>query len=139
MPECKPVVLPDQLEETLKVLSLGDLKRKVKDFYTQNLKGRSVKNIHKGITVLFAMSGQRHLLYARNPGYTKLKAVYILPELIQNAIFCNFKGPDLNDDGIVGYLNFRSKAKIEGKYELKKYELTFLLHFWFLLFKNHRI
>ena len=115
MTENKVIILPSHIENEVNTLKLGELKKKVKAFYTENLKGKTVKNKHKGITVLFNAPGLKHLLFARNVGYVKLKAVFILRDLVKNAIFCNFKNPDINDNpGITGYLNFKSKAKIEG-------------------------
>ena len=68
MPEIKTIIFPNELEKKIAGLTLGDLKRKAKDYYKSNLNGKVIKNADKGITVSFAMSGQRHLLYARNAG-----------------------------------------------------------------------
>ncbi len=115
MAENKPVALSESLESSLQGLKLGQLKKLCYSFFKEKLNGTSVKNKQKGITVAFNMRGVNHLLYARNAGYVKLKDVFILKELIQNAVFCNFKNPDANDSpDIIGYLNFKSKAKIEG-------------------------
>lgn len=108
--------LPNRIEESLKGLKLGAVKKKCHAFFKENFNGKSVKNKHKAVTVSFNMRGINHLIYSRNPGYIKLKAVFVLRELVQNAVFCNFKNPDKNDSpDILGYLNFKSKAKIEGK------------------------
>ena len=119
MPELKITSLPDTVEDSLKGLKLGVLKKHCTSFFKRNINGKSAINKHKGITVLFNMRGLKHVLHARNSGYTKLKAVYILPELIENAVYCNFKNPGENDSpDIIGFLNFKSKAKIEGKIQI---------------------
>jgi hypothetical protein len=87
---------------------LDKLKKDVLRYYNQNLKGKSVLNREKGITVIFSNVGIRHVVYARKVGFEKLIAVTKLPEMIRYAAFSNFKGPDENDGkNILGYMNFK--------------------------------
>ena len=91
------------------------LKKIVKQYYDENLKGQTVVNRDKGITVIFSNVGRNHVLYARRPGFEKLVAIFKLSELVANAVFTNFKGPDKDDfSNIIGYMNFKSKANING-------------------------
>ena len=96
--------------------SLSQLKQAVKVFYAENLSGKSIKNKQKGITVVFANTGLRHLLHARTSGYVKLKAISVLPSLIEQAKYSNFKAAVGEESKrIVGYFNFTSKVFCEGK------------------------
>ena len=95
--------------------TLGELKSQAKVFYKKNLKGRSVINRHKGITIIFNEKGLRHTLYARKIGFTKIKAIWYLDEMVQEAVYCNFKNPDYDDvNSVLGYLNFKIRINSEG-------------------------
>lgn len=102
-------------DEKIDGMTLSQLKKAIKDYYGKYVKGTSVVNKQKLITVDFPADSVKHVIYARKPGYTKLKAVFIIKEMIKNAEYLNFKEPD-EDDGqnILGYFNFKAKAKIEG-------------------------
>ena len=104
------------VDETLfKGLALGELKKQAKAHYLQHFAGRTVVNQDKGIRVTFSKPGLRHSLHARNAGYLKVKALFILDELMEVASFSNFKGPDADDSNLVfGYFNFEAKCQIEG-------------------------
>ena len=92
---------------------LAKLRKVVLQYYNQKLKGKSVINIEKGITVLFSNAGGRHVVYARKVGFEKLIAITKLPEMIRYATFSNFKGPDKNDaKNILGYMNFKVPVTI---------------------------
>ena len=109
----KRIILPDHEFDGI---PLGKLKTKAKQFYKTNIKGTTVVNIHKGITVQFNEAGIRHLIYARNIGFIKVKAVWLLKEMVRDATYCNFKEPDKEDSpGIIGYFNFKIKAVIENE------------------------
>jgi len=91
------------------------LKLQVKKFYDTNLKGKSVINKEKGITVTFSNVGRNHVLYAGAAGFEKLIAVYKLAEMVRNAKFCNFQAPDEDaPQGILGYMNFKVSVIING-------------------------
>lgn len=96
-------------------MKLGQIKQYVKSYYNSNYKGRTVVNEHKQITVHLGREGLHHVLYARKLGYTKLKALVVIADMIKEAIYCNFKNADENDSNdILGYLNFKSEVIIEG-------------------------
>lgn len=98
-------------------LTLGKLKEYVKGYFIANLDGKQVVNKDKGITVILNKNSLRHVIHARNAGYVKYKAILLMDNMIENAEFCNFKNPDIDDDkdNIVGYMNFRTEAVIENK------------------------
>jgi hypothetical protein len=100
-------------------LKLGEIKTFVSDFFDKNLKNTKVKNTHKGVTVEVRKSGLRHLFHARNAGYVKFKAVIVLKEMIENAIYCNFNEPDVDDDlSVLGYMNFKCSVIVENKIQI---------------------
>ena len=112
------IVLPDH---EFVGIPLGELKTMAKLFYKKNIKGSTVLNIHKGITVQFNEAGIRHLLYARNIGFIKVKAVWRLKEMVSHAIYCNFKEPGEQDSpAIIGYFNFKVHVMIERESHLFK-------------------
>ncbi len=97
-------------------MKLGKLKEYVKIYFNDNLRNMSVINQHKGISVKFSRKGFDHLIHARNVGYVKLKAVIVLKEMVENAVYLNFKDKDEDDTkDILGYFNFKSKVKVESK------------------------
>lgn len=96
-------------------MRLGEIKQYVKEYYDSHHKGKSVINQDKQITVYLGRDGLKHVLFARNVGYIKLKALVVISDMIREAVYCNFKGPDNNDSTkIIGYLNFKSQVIIEG-------------------------
>ena len=106
-----------KVDENLFVnLKLGEIKKFVSDFFEKNIKNTKIENLHKGINVEIRKAGLRHILYARNAGYNKLKAVIIMKEMIRHATYCNFKEPDEDDEvNVLGYFNFKCKVNIENK------------------------
>ena len=119
MTKYKQKVIPKATDSQFKGMKLGELKTYVSDVFSQTIANTKVTNLHKGISIVLSKSGLRHLLYARSSGYTKLKAVVILPEMLTYATYCNFNEPDTNDGvGVLGYLNFKCNAIIEGKQQI---------------------
>lgn len=58
----------------------------------------------------------KYVIYARKPGYVKLKAVVVLDKMIQNAVYSNFHEAGENDpDVVLSFLNFKVKVNIENK------------------------
>ncbi len=97
-------------------MTLGEIKKYVKGYYLKYYAGKSVRNHHKGIVVMLGKPGLKHVVNARNSGYTKLKAIVKIPEMIANAVYCNFKEAGKNDPySIFGYANFKSKVEVESK------------------------
>ncbi len=97
---------------------VSDLAKLAYDFYTKNVENTKVKNLHKGIEVIFVRSGIRHLLNKNKGGSYKYQLVKILPEVIKYAEFKNFKKPDADDgNNILGYLNFEAIVKKNNQNE----------------------
>jgi len=119
MSKYKQKIIPIVDDDQFIGMTLGQLKDYIKTYYNTNLKGSTIINKHKGISIQFGREGIRHLLYARKIGYTKLKAVVVLNQLMINSVYCNFKEPDITDTKeILGYLNFKAKVCIEDKIHL---------------------
>ena len=107
------IVVDDRLFSGMK---MSEIKTFVKEYYNANLKGNTVKNIQKGITIKFSRKGFDHLIHARNVGYVKIKAIVVLKQMVENATYLNFKDRDSDDSKeILGYFNFSCKAIVEGK------------------------
>ncbi|MFQ3578547.1 MAG: hypothetical protein SNJ71_00220 [Bacteroidales bacterium] len=112
----KQTYIPTVNNKDFQGMKLGELKVYVKKYYNENIKNTTVTNKHKNITVKFSRKGIDHLLYARNAGFVKLKAVLKLKEIVENAVFLNFKDKDKSDSkDIFGYINMKCKVNIEEK------------------------
>jgi hypothetical protein len=95
-------------EKCTSVVDIANLKKEMKSFYDNHLKGKTVKNEHKGISIIFSSTGRNHVLYARAVGFEKLIAIKKLAEMVREAVYCNFKEADQNDSkDILGYMNFK--------------------------------
>ena len=100
-------------------MRLSEIRNYVEDYFIENLEDKTVVNKHKGISVEFNRAGIKHVLYARKGGYVKYKAIMVADEMIENAVLCNYKKPDDDDgDNVLGYFNFKCKAKIEGRIQI---------------------
>ncbi len=107
--------IPIVEDSQFKGMKLGEIRNFVKAHYESKFKGKNVINEDKGITVTLGREGLHHTIYARNAGYIKLKALLIINEMIESAVYCNFKDADSDDPkDIIGYMNFKSKVIIEG-------------------------
>jgi len=89
--------VPTVDDSQFKGMKLGEIKQYVKTYYETNLKGKSVTNQNKGITVILSREGLHHVLYARRLGYIKAKALIVIDKMIKEAVYCNFKNADAND------------------------------------------
>ncbi len=105
------IIVPTQIWNNL---ALGELKKTAQEFYKENFKGKKVKNKDRGIIIEMTSTGIRHVLHARNVGYVKLKAIYVLDKMLEQAEFTNFKDRDADDfKEIIGYMNFKVSVMIE--------------------------
>ncbi len=113
----KQKYIPKVNDKQFEGMTLGNLKIYVKNHYNTNFKGKSVVNGHKNIVISFRSDGVRHVIYARNAGYVKLKAIVALDQMIKHAVFCNWKYGTTTDlkQGIIGFLHFKAKINIENK------------------------
>lgn len=109
----KQAVIPYVDDAKYVPLKTGDIKRLMVEYFTENLAGKSVVNIHKGITIVLSKSGLRHVVHARRLGFYKLLGIKVLDQMLIHAKYTNFSEPDADDsEGILGYMNFTATAKI---------------------------
>lgn len=93
-----------------------ELKQAIKIFYKQNIQGQSITNRHTGIKIRFTSDGLGKMSEARRIGRVNAAAVQILISLLENAEYSNMGQRKSTDkENVLGYLNFKVKAKIEGK------------------------
>jgi len=116
MSKYKQQIIPAVNESLFKDMNLSDIKKFVRKYYNENIKGETVKNKHKGISVRFTRKGIEHVVYARKGGKEKYKAVTVLQEMMRNAEYTNFKEKENKDvKAVLGYLNFKVKVNIDKK------------------------
>ena len=94
------------------------LKVSAKDFYFENIAGKSIVNKDTGITVLFSKNGIRHLLNYKRNNFPQLELVFDLMKAVRDAKFSNFKNKDANElKEVIGYMNFNYAKMIDNKKE----------------------
>ncbi|MDR0728599.1 MAG: hypothetical protein LBF19_00520 [Prevotellaceae bacterium] len=95
---------------------IARLREEMKSYYNARLKGKTIVNRQKGISVIFSSTGRQHVLYARKVAFEKLIAITKLDEMVEYALFTNFKNPDPDDDpqNIIGYMNFMVPVSINN-------------------------
>lgn len=82
------------------------------DYYAVNLKGKTVLNIDRNITVQFGRAGINKMVYGRAAGKIKMACVIAIKEIVKNAVYRNFGEPKPKDKReILGYLNFNALVK----------------------------
>ena len=93
-------------------VDISKLKGLAKEFYKNNITGKSVINIDKQITVNFSMNGFRHFLfYHKKISADLFKAVLVLDKMVSHAKFKNFGAPKPKDGkDVQGYLIFEVKV-----------------------------
>ena len=117
----KQTIIPTVEDKQFEGLKLGQIKKFVRNYFNENIRNKTVKNKHKGITVMFTRKGLDHVIHARNAGYVKYKAIICLPKMVKNAVYLNFKDKDEDDVlDILGYLNFKCNVKVENRIQIFK-------------------
>ena len=92
--------------------------KSIKDFYTENLYGKSVVNKDLGITIHFNSIGKNELAYGRALYAKKVAILKCLFELLEVAEYNNFgRKKDTDKETVLGYLNFKAKVIINDKIE----------------------
>jgi hypothetical protein len=87
----------------------------IKNYYSQNLQGKTVINKHLGIEVRFNATGRGELAYGRAIHKKKTAVLKCLPKLIELAEYNNFGSRKQKDKAhVLGYYNFKAKVKIDG-------------------------
>lgn len=98
----------------------------IKSYYSQNLQGRSVVNKSIGITINFTSVGKNELSYGRALYAKKAAIVQCLYQLMEVAEYSNFGNRKPTDKkNVIGYLNFKGKARINGKIEYVRIAVLF--------------
>lgn len=106
MKRYKQTVFP-RLNNLWDTKSVAEIAVLADNYYKEHLENTSVVNLHTGIKINFVRSGIKHLLNFGKGGNFKYQLVKILPQVLRNAEFKNFKPADEDDgDNIVGYMNF---------------------------------
>ena len=92
--------------------------KSIKDFYTENLYGKSVVNKDLGITIHFNSIGKNELAHGRALYAKKVAILKCLLELLEVAEYNNFgRKKDTDKETVLGYLNFKAKVIINDKIE----------------------
>ena len=90
----------------------------IRDFYAENLYGKSVINKDLGVTIHFNSIGKNELSYGRALYAKKVAVLKCLLELMEVAEYNNFgRKKDVDKETVLGYLNFKAKVIIDGKQE----------------------
>ena len=92
--------------------------KSIRDFYTENLYGKSVVNKDLGITIHFNSIGKNELAYGKALYAKKVAVLKCLFELLEVAEYNNFgRKKDTDKETVLGYLNFKAKVMIDNKME----------------------
>ena len=90
----------------------------VRDFYTENLQGKSVINKDIQLTINFTSIGKGELSYGRALYAKKIAVLQCIDKLLEVAEYNNFGQRKSTDkQNVLGYFNFKAKVKINGKLE----------------------
>ncbi len=87
-------------------------------YYHKNIKGKSVVNLATGYIINFGEQGKRKI--TRGSALYPYKAIALLKfiPMVKYAEFSNYGQPKKTDkDGVLFYLNFKSKILIDNKIE----------------------
>lgn len=96
-------------------LNIRDTRLKIKEYYQNNIQGKSVVNKHLGLKIIFTAQGKGKLSRGGSIYPNKAVATMILLKLLENAEYSNFSKPKNTDPNtMVGYFNFKAKAYIDG-------------------------
>jgi hypothetical protein len=118
MAKYRQTVIPEASTADWVALAKQALRKKLYDEYRTRCYGKKVVNQALGITVEFEHEGARKLSYGSAIYSKKACLVSVLDRLIRYAEYSNWGDRKATDaPHIVGYLNFKAKAKIDGKIE----------------------
>ncbi len=88
----------------------------MREFYKENLQGKTVVNQHIGLTICFTSEGIGKATQKRKIGDINAAAIKIIDKMIENAEYSNFGQRKPEDkQNVIGYLNFKAKAVIDNK------------------------
>lgn len=97
-------------------LSMKDLQKKALQYYREYHMGKVVLNSNRRFQIKLPMTGARHAVWGRNPGYEKLVVFKQLPEILKYASIASVRLPfhKRNDDTMF-FIRMKSYAKVNGK------------------------
>lgn len=91
------------------------LRTLVKQFYTSNIQGKEIRNLHTGLLVRFTDSGKAKTAKGGTLAIDKATVVMVLLELMEVAEFNNFGQPKPTDvSTLLYYANFKAKVMVNG-------------------------
>jgi len=97
-----------------------------KNYYAENLQGRSVVNKHLGFRIYFSSKGKGKASFGGATHRKKVAVLQCLSKLLEVAEYNNFGNRKTNDTEIVlGYLNFKAKVKIDEEIENVRIAVVF--------------
>lgn len=109
MPTYKQTYIPH-----IKIQVKTDLRKYVKDYYTNNIQGKTIVNKHFGLTIYFGSDGKSELAHGRAMYAAKAAIVQCLPTLLQEAEYTSFGQRKPTDEkNVFGYANFKAKVYID--------------------------
>lgn len=92
-----------------------ELGKAMRDYYKANIQGLSLQNKHIGIEIKFTSDGIGKATHQRKIGKINAAAIKVIDKMLRHAEYSNFGERKQTDKkNIIGYLNFKAKAKIEG-------------------------
>lgn len=99
-------------------LGIADLRRAVRQYFNDHLKGRTIVNDETKIPIRITVASARKTAFGEAMYHKKAELVRILPELLKVAKYNNFGQRKPQDSvEILGYLNFKAKCMLDGKIE----------------------
>ena len=117
MKKYKQTVIPS-ISNTFIGKSPNEIHQEVKKNYQNNIQGRTITNKDLGIEIYFNKTGRDETVHFARKDSLIASASNILDVLLENAEFNNFGKPRASHQerfGAIGFLNFKSKCKIDGK------------------------
>ncbi len=115
----KQVIIPEVSTDKLKGLSKQELRKFVLDYYKKHYQNeKTIVNKSIGISVEFIGIGRKKTSYGGYMYIKKASVIKVLDKLIKYAEYNNWGERKKKDKKeVIGYLNFKSKVKIDGENE----------------------
>lgn len=135
MAKYKQKVVPETSYFTAKSMKLSEA---VKEFYKNNLQGKTIVNKHIGISICFTSDGLGKVTQHRKIGQINAAAIKIIDKMLENAEYSNFgQRKETDKQNIIGYLNFKATAIIEG--EKRHFRISLKLKTDMKAYYNHTV
>ncbi|MCL2027590.1 MAG: hypothetical protein FWG79_03785 [Bacteroidales bacterium] len=123
---------------SVSILRKDDLSQYIKQYYKENLQGKTVLNKDLNVMISFTSFGQGKVAYGGRKTARKAAVIQCLDKLVEFAQYNNFGIRKPTDpQSVLGYLNFKAKVKIDGVVEHVR--ITALIKKSGRLYYNHEI